>query len=550
MKPLTLFRDAVRGKEIVTVLVRYGFSNLLSKLNIPTGWIDRLVTKSDAPLTPWKRIRLAMEDLGPTFVKIGQIISTRPDMIPQPLLEELKDLRDKVRPEPFDAIEKVLNVELPGNWQDHFEFIDPDPVGSGSIAQVHLAVLKSTGEKVAIKVQRPGIERAITSDLEIINWLAKEIHERDEDLRPYNLPQVVKHLKKNLLLELDFKNEANNAKLFNARNPFAETIFAPRIYDEFTTQLIVVTEFVDGVSIANVDLPEETKKELAQSGGESIFHQIITLGYFHADPHPGNLLVTTDNRLCLLDWGMAGQLTRQMRYHLADLLTSVIKHDVEKIARTALRMSENSRSVNSQQLEMQITVTLDSYGSSISIDDIGSVMLDLLHVFGDNKIEISQNYVLLAKAVISMEQTGKSLDPNFNIGEIAEPFIRNLQTERWQPTSLLKKLFWAIDDGIYKFFEFPGNFSRILKRIEQEDISLNLHHKGLNGLTESVNRSANRLVLAIIIGSLIMGSSMVITTGVKPLLWGFPALGLVGYLFSFLFGVWVMIDILRSGGHK
>ena len=543
-------RDAVRAKEILTVLVRYGFGNLLTQLNIPTGWIDKLLNKAEHPLNTWERIRLAMEELGPTFVKIGQVLSTRSDSLPTEMLESLKQLQDSVKPEPFETVKRVLESQLGKTSEEVFSQVEESPIGSGSIAQVHKAFLANTGEVVALKIQRVGIESDLISDLEILGWLAKEAHERLADLRPYNLPRVVKQLRRSLEAELDFTHEANYSDIFSAKNPYVDHVFAPKVFSEFTTAKLLVTEYVDGVSPEDFKGTVEEKKSLAQFGGKSVFHQIICNGFFHADPHPGNVLVASDGRICLLDWGMVGQLTRQMRFNLADLLKAVIARDVEHIAFRGNRMGRHTRPVDQSHLEIDITRALDRFGPKINARDSGRIVLELLHVFGANGIALADDYIMLAKAVISIDQTGVTLDPEFNIAEVATPFIKDLERERWEPRHLLRKLMWTLGDGFWRMAELPVHVQRLLKRIEDEDIALHLHHKGLDELSESINKSANRLVLAIIIAALIMGSSMVITTGVQPLLWGFPAIGIVGYLISFVFGVWVIFDIIRGGGHK
>ena len=550
MKPFSLYRDAVRAKEIVTVLMRHGFGSLLDQINIPASWFDRFAQRREDPLTPWTRIRMVLEDLGPTFIKIGQILTTRPDILPPALIDELKSLRDQVRPEPFESISRTLKDAFGDELENTFSSIEPEPIGSGSIAQVHLATLRSTGETVAVKIQRPDIKPALTSDLEILGWLARELHERVDTYRPYNLPAVVDTLKKGLLSELDFEQEARNATLFNARNPHPEKVFAPKVHKDISSRTVLVTEHVDGIPPDQIDAPPDIRRALVEYGGASVFHQMFAVGFFHADPHPGNILVTPDHRICFLDWGMAGQLTRRMRHDLADLLAAVASSDVERIARRAIKMMDSNRMVNEQQLEMEITQVLDRYGGELNLDDAGSVILDLIFVFGSNGIDVARDYVLLAKAVLSLEKTGDALDPSFSIVSTATPFLTALTKERWAPDSLLRNLVWKLEESLSCLNALPADALRLIRRIENEDIGIRLHHRGLEDLNRTLNRSANRLVLAIIIGALIMGSSMVITTGVQPLLWGFPALGILGYLISMVFGFWIIVDIFRSGGHR
>ena len=550
MKPLSLIRDAVRARQILTVLVRYGFSNLLEQVNAPTGWITKVVRREEAPYDLWQRIRMVCEDLGPTAVKMGQILSTQPDIIPAPLVEEFKKLQSHVNPFPFEKIRKVLEQELKGEIDDYFDIIIDKPIGSGSIAQVHKARLKESGEWVALKIQRPGIEKALKTDLEILHWLAREIHERISDMHPYDLPGVVQTLRKSLLRETDFTIEANNSKIFANSNPYEDVVFSPEVIDEFTSERLLVTEYIEGTRADKVThLSEEERISLAHHGGISIFHQIIIKGFFHADPHPGNIIVTPDKRICLIDWGMTGQLTRHMRYHLADMLTALKGKDAERITRVALAMSHNQKKVDSQQVEMEINQIIHKY-PSLDVGKIGRVMLDLINILGQNGIQLSRDYTLLAKSILSIEQTGHALDNEFDIGKVAKPFLEQLTMERINPIGRWKELLWNLHNGIFKLNALPGDISRLIRRIENEEVSVNLHHTGLNRLMDTINSSSNRLTLAIIIGALIIGSSMIITTGVAPLILGYPALGIIGYLMSFFLGVWIVFDILRHGRHK
>ena len=550
MKPLTLLRITPRAREILTILVRYGFSDLLAQLNVPPGLIRAVTPREMAALTTWQRLRLAAEELGPTFVKIGQILSTRPDMVPAPLIDELQNLRDQVKPEPLADIMAVIDAELDGAVADFFSEFADTPIGSGSIAQVHRARLLTTGEAVAVKIQRPGIERAITSDIEILAWIARNVHERVPTLNPYNLPDVVEVLREGLRLELDFNNEARNAELFNARNPYGDQVFAPRVYERFTTRRLLVTELVEGVSPDRAQLLPQQAANIARNGGNSVFHQIIRVGFFHADPHPGNILITPAGRLCLIDWGLAGQLTRKMRYRLADLLEAVMQHEPERVSRIAMTMNRENRLIDEQRLEMQVTNVLDRYGNPLQIAQIGHIFVDLVYAFGQAGVRLGRDYTLLARAVVTIEHTGKRLDPGFDIGKIAKPFLDELTWERWRPRNLMRQLTWSLQNGLLKLNDLPADLQRLMRRVESEDLGINLHHKGLEPFGNDLQHSANRLSLAVILGSLIIGSSIVITTRIGPELWGYSAIGILGYLFSGLMGIWVIFDILRHGRHQ
>lgn len=550
MKPLALLRVTPRAREILTILVRYGFNDLLTQLNVPPGLVRVVTPREVATMTTWQRIRHAAEELGPTFVKIGQILSTRPDMVPAPLIAELQNLRDQVKPEPTADVLAVLDSQLDGSVADHFDEFGEQPLGSGSIAQVHKARLKGSGEWVAVKIQRPGIERAIYADLEILAWMARGVHDRVPALRPYNLPDVVEVLREGLRLELDFNHEARNAELFNARNPYPEHVFAPRVLPRFTSRRLLVTELVEGVSPSRAGLMPEQAAAIARNGGNSVFHQIIRIGFFHADPHPGNILITPSGRLCLIDWGLAGQLTRKMRYRLADLLEAVMRHEPERVARIAVSMNRDNRLIDEQRLEMQVTNVLDRFGAEVDVGDIGHIFVDLVYVFGQNGVRLSRDYTLLARAVVTIEHTGRQLDPAFDIGAIARPFLDELAWERWRPAAVVRQVAWALQNGLLKLNDLPADLQRLLRRIESEDLGINLHHRGLEPFGDDLQRSANRLSVAVILGASIIGSSIVITTGIHPLLWGYPAIGIVGFVFSGFMGMWVVFDIIRHGRHK
>ncbi|MDX2109061.1 MAG: AarF/UbiB family protein [Verrucomicrobiota bacterium] len=551
MKPLTFLRDAVRAKEIVTTLVRHGFAEVLRDTETPVGWITKLTAPEHVGLTTWQHIRMICEDLGPTFVKVGQILSSRGDFLPQPLIEELKYLRNQVRPEPYDDIRKVIERELDGAPEELFTDIEVEPLACGSMAQVHRARLKTTGEYVVLKVQRPGIEKSIQADMEILGWLAKQLNKRIEGLRPWDLPAVVEELRQGLRLELDFTQEARYAELFNARNPYPKEVFAPKVFQDLSTRRLLVSEWIDGINIDDPKLPPESRCLLAKAGAKSVFHQIIIDGFFHGDPHGGNILAAKDGRLCLLDWGLTGQLTRQNRHHLADLLDAVSDSDISKVARIAQSMTRGFTWVDEQQIEKEVAAVLAKYGALPPDANIGRIIFDLMYVFGSNGIPVARDYTLLAKAIVSLTESAHSLDPTLSIAEAASPFLKQLAWERWNPEAVLKRTLWQVGDSLRRLHEMPADMQRVLRRFEREDLKINLHHQNLDNITDQATSAINRLVLAIITGALIIGSSLVIRANVPPLIWGsYSFIGVVGYTGSVLLGVWIIFDILRHGRHR
>nr|WP_246455922.1 AarF/UbiB family protein [Ruficoccus amylovorans] len=554
LNPLDLYSNAVRTKEIVTVLVRHGFGDLLEQLPIPRGWIKRFIPADAQHLNLWQRIRVVLEDLGPTFVKFGQILSTRPDVLPEPLIAELKLLRSKVKAVPFEQMQPILLSELGEETGTHFSEFDETPVACGSIGQVYRARLRRDGSVVAVKVQRPNLKKPIKADIEIIGWLARLLHDKVEELRPYDLPDIVAETGKGIMQELDFTIECRNAQLFNALNPDPEHVFAPHVYDEFTTARLSVCEWVDGVSPGDPSITPEEGKELARIGGNSIFQQIVITGFFHADPHGGNILITPERRLCFIDWGLAGQLTRQMRYFLADLFAAIASSDPEKVVRVVNVMAVGKDRLDEIKLEKETGFVLRKYQNKFGKSEpVGEIVLELLYVFGVNGITLARDYSLLAKAIVSIEESGLDLDPSFDIRTIARPYLKKLAYERWNPINLLKQNWWGLQGHFARLRELPGEVQRFFRKMEDGDIAIKLKHEGFESLISSFDSGINRLSFSLIIAALLIGSSFIISGTIQA---GHASGSLLvhiataGFISAGVLGGWLIFDILRHGRHK
>lgn len=546
MKPFNYLANAVRAPEIVAILVRWGFEDLLLQLDTPQFLLKNLVRKKVTHLTPYERMRNACEELGPIFVKFGQILSTRPDRLPEPLVMELKKLRSEVEAQPFEKIKVVALKELEGELEDVFAEFDPVPIAAGSLGQVYRAKLLSTGEQVAVKIQRADIHKTISADMEIIGWFARQVHARIEELRPYNLPSLLREAEKRLEEELDYNNEADNAEIFIALNTQPE-VYAPKVHRDLSSRRILVTEWVDGFAPDQITLSPEDARKVARLGGESIFHQIVGTGFFHSDPHPGNLLITAEQKICFIDWGQAGQITLEMRYHLADLFAAITNRDGDKVIRVAQQMSVDNKRIDHRRLEKEVTFLLNKHRKfGPAGTKIGTVGLEMLYLFGSNGIEVSPDYALLSKSILCVEETARILDPNFDIQVIARPYLEKLNKERWSLASIQRHSLYPMLNTLRNLQLIPENLQRILQKVEDEELQINFHHTGTENLEETFNASMNRLTVGIIIGSLLIGSSLVITTGVKPLLWGYPAIGIVGFLVSGLLGLYIVLSTLRK----
>lgn len=547
LKPFEFIANAVRAKEIVTVLARYGFADLLQKLDLPPRLLSALGKMAPPKRSQWERLRIVMEELGPTFIKFGQLLSMRPDVVPESLIKELRKLQEDVPPVSFDQIRPILEEGLGQDLFSVFSEFEEEATAGASMAQVHRARLVSTGEKVAVKIQRPDLEKVIDADFDILMWLARQAHERIEDLRPINLPGVLEAMRDGLERELDFRREARGLSFFSRRNAYPKDVYAPKIFDDFCTRRVIVMEWIEGRRLEQVTPGSDEAKRLSYVGARSMFHQIMIEGYFHADPHAGNIRVLADGRLCFLDWGATGQLTRRMRYGLVDLFRSFVKADAEQVTRIGINLADTGESIDRRRMERDVNLAIrEHYNSDTGEGDVGRAILSLLYVFGRNGVDLARDYSLMAKAILCVEETGSTLDESFNIKDEFEPVLKKLVQERRNPKRVAESFRDSFQLGFEQLQGMPEEALRILKKIEKDNLKINLQHRGLEDLDDAISDASNKITLGIIIGCLLVGSSLIVTSNVPPIVFGFPILGIVGYVLSFLLGLYVAFDILRG----
>jgi ubiquinone biosynthesis protein len=551
VRPFDFLAHAVRAKEIFAVMARNGFADLLQQAGAPSGLWGRILPEPAQKRTTDERIRMAAEELGPAFVKFGQLLSMRPDMLPQSLILELRKLQDSVQPLPIAEMMPVLDEELGRPHTELFVDFNETPAASASLAQVYRAALKEGGRPVAVKVQKPGIRRTIEIDLDLAAWFAGQLHHRSAALRPYDLPAIVEQVRKGVLRELDFRHEARNQEFFNTLNPQPALVFAPEVIKHLSTERVLVTEWVDGTAVGKTALGAEEMRTIATNGATSLMQQVLVDGFFHADPHAGNLIVTADRRLAFIDWGMVGHLTRRLRYALADFLVAAIDQDAERIVRIAADLAPSDARPDLREMEKEVTLALrEELNFAIGRQQVGRAMLRLLFILGSNGIPLSSDYSIMAKSVLSIEEVGRTLDPAFDLRTCAEPVLERQHRERWNPRTLLRGFQYFARSSLNGLRELPSELSRLSRRLEHDNLTVNFQHRGLEHLEETVGTAANRLTLGVIVGSLIVGSSLIVTTGAGPRLFGHPALGIIGYLISALFGLYIVFDIVRHGRHK
>ena len=543
----TALTNMKRLKEIVVILLRYGFRDVAQRLDLP-GVSAGEEGADHGHLTTWSRIRHALEDLGPTFVKFGQIMSQRPDLLPADLVAELAKLQDQVRPEPFDQVRRSLEKALGRRVEEVFSEIDQIPLASASMSQVHRAVRADDGRVVAVKIRRAGITAKVTSDLDLLAALAHRLHENVEELRLYDIPRVVENTRYTMLRELDFSREGRNLRIARANLASDPGVAVPKVHPDLTGHAVLTMELVQGRRLTELDgLAPEQGRDMARAGLRSVVTQILHHGFFHADPHPGNLMLLDDGRVCFLDWGMVGRLMSRDRNQLVDFIKAAVDRDAEWFTESLMGFVDHPPQVDRRGLETELADMLESY-YALDLDqvDLGGFLTEVAETLRRHSLGVPSSFAVMIKALVTAEGTARRLYPGLNVAAEAEPLIRDLALERSKPGALWRR-FRTFFRHLADFGEeLPRRAVSLGEKLEQGQLSIGFEHKNLQGLIDSLEGSTNRLTLGLIIAAMLIASSLIITTGLKPHLFGFPALGVIGYSISGVLGLWLMITIIRS----
>jgi ubiquinone biosynthesis protein len=454
-----------RFKDIVTTLLKYGLDEAVQRLNFPGAKLIKRVYTVDREMGIYERIRCVLEDLGPTFVKFGQIMSLRPDLLPSDLLFELSKLQDEVPPVEISKIRQVVEKGLGQSIENVFSVFDNESIAAASISQVHRAVLKTEGLIVVAKVQRPGIRKKIQADLDILENVAHRLHENSDDLKPYDLPNLVSVVRRNLIREIDFGIEAQNLRI--ARTFASETdVHIPEVYNEYCSEQMLVMEYVQGEKIRDIDIGGEDAQDLAKQGLNAVIKQILEDGFFNADPHPGNLLVTADMQLCILDWGMVGHLTERDRYELIDLLKSVVDKNSDALVHVVLRLSKFAGGeIDNRALERELLYILNTY-YAVPLQDvnIGKLLLAIMTALRNYHLQLPPDLVMMVKALVTAEGTARQVYPEIDVVSEAKNYISRLAEQRFNPENLWRSFqtnfsnIWTAQRDIRKTCQHIGEF--------------------------------------------------------------------------------------------
>ena len=543
-----------RLREITTVLVTYGFPDVVARLKL-----ERTVAFGRRML-PWRRraapsgtaaerFRQALEQLGPTFIKFGQALSLRADLLPAELVAELARLQDMVPSLPPGVAEAAIERELGVPLRQVFAEFDSTPVAAASIAQVHRARLLD-GEEVAVKVRRPDIDAVIERDLAVLGLFARLTERYLPDADLYQPALLVAEFARAIRREQDLAREGRTIERFAKNFAGDATVCFPRVHWPATTTAVLTMQYIDGTRVLDIlAAPEKFDAGVvAARGGEILLKQVLRDGLFHADPHPANIFVLPGNVICLLDFGSVGRLDRKLRDGLARMVDAIVREDAERLSAAILTIGRPLHPLDDMQLRRDLTDLIDGYVGSILRDmSIAGLLQDALAVMRRHRLQFPADLMLLARAFVTIEGVCRRLDPTFNMVAQARPVIAGILRDRFAPSAVASRVSETGREMVEALQALPRDLMEVVGKARDDRFQIQFVHRNLEHLVREMDRASNRLSFAVVIAALIVGSSFVLQRAVGPQLFGLPAIGLVGFVAAAVLGLWLAIGILRSG---
>jgi len=552
---VSVMRDLSRMRDIAGIMMRYGWGDLIKRLGLMNGamgragdWLRPKAALEVMHLPPEVRARLALQELGPTFVKLGQVLATRADLFPPQWVAEFSCLQDQVPPVAFDELLPELEKALGQSPFEVFRDLETEAVAGASIAQVHYAKLQD-GTPVVLKVRRPNIRATIDADLRLLSHLGRLLESEIPEMRRFQPGKIIGQFAKSLRKELDLAAEGRNTDRFALHFADDDRVLFAKVHWEYTSEDLLVMERIEGVAGNDMQKAREAGvdlKALASLGADTVLKMVLIDGFFHADPHPGNVFFLPGNRLAIIDCGMVGRITAERRDQIADLLASLVSRDYEAILNILIEWAGDVQ-INETKLAMDLDEFFFYYESaSLRQISFGKMLSDLTAVMRENHLSVPADLAMLFKALITLEGLGRQLDPDFQIVLHLTPFVRQVIVDRYKPGVLLKRGQRGVKDALGLLTTVPRDVARMIRDIRRGRIKIEFDLKRLDHFGHQIDHSTNRLTLGLLTSALIIGSSIVMTVKGGPTLFGLPAFGFLGFFIASLFGLVLMISIWRS----
>lgn len=538
--------------NVLSILSKYGFDDIIARTSaekfLPKGFVRSKRGEEIFKLSVYKRVRLVLEELGPTYVKLGQMFSNREDILPPEMIAELAELQDNVPAEELDIFSKMAE-ELLIEPEQYFEYINPQPIASASISQVYVARLIN-GEKVVIKVKRSTIDEIIRSDIMIMKDLAKILEKNYDAARKMNLNQLINSFESNMYRELSLTNELHNIERF--RKNFAERpeVYVPDTYKELSNNSILTMEFIEGFKVNNKEKIIETgmlPKEVAQSGIVLFMKMVLEDGFFHADPHPGNVFIMADKKICFIDFGSMGQIMKSDMELLEGIIENFLLQDARKIIRLIKRLALDYHIEDEKKLERDIYDIFQMLEhTALNEINVNDIVAKVKSIMASNNVLMPEFVYLLLRGISIIEGIGKQLDPELNVMESMRPYANELAMKKYGPKEIARKSVKHLKILASNLQNLPDDLTMLLEKIKDDKLKIHFEIEGLEEVRKTLQHASNRLTYAIIIAALSIGSSILMMAKIPPLFFGNSFLGLLGFLISGILGIAIIYSIWKK----
>ncbi len=551
ISPIKFFRNLGRTREIVTILLNHGFGDVVERLRLMRymRWWRRVILRKPEParrVTVAQRIRQAVEELGPTFVKFGQVVSTRPDLVPAAIIAELEKLQEHVGPFSGEEAIRILETELGAPVSSLFAQFDREPVAAGSLGQVHRAV-HLDGRLLAVKIRRPNVVRDVERDLSLMADMAILIERHLPEAEIFDPVGLVNQFARVIRREIIFSREGRTMDEFRRLFRNDATLFVPAVCWELTNEGVVTMEFVDGLKVSDREtLVGEglSPAGIAANGARIFMRMAFEYGFFHGDPHPGNMRILHNGVIGLIDYGMVGRLEEDKRDQLIDLLLAVSQGNVRGCVDQVLLIGKPFRPVDRPLLQSDVRDFIESfYGVPIEKIDVGRLLTDFVTILSSHGIRYPADLMLLIRAIITLEGVASELDPNFNLATHLAPVLSQIVRERYNPQRVASRFVADARELLGVLHDLPVHVGRTLEKLSKDDLRIHLEHEHLDRLINELDRSSNRVVIGLVMSSLIVASALVIRSAGMATWW----ISVPTFVLSSLLGIWLIYGVFRSG---
>lgn len=544
MKLLPNIQHLKRYKDIALLVFKYGNSELFKN----PAFDEILEEEQPAPAEGIDPEQLTddLERMGPTFVKVGQLLASRADLLPAAYLNALSRLHEDVKPFPYEEVEKIVKEELGVRISKGFSFFSPEPLAAASLGQVHLAALRE-GRPVVVKIQRPGIRAQIMEDMEVLEEIAGFLDDHTEAGRRYQFLKLFDEMKKNLLRELDYRKEAGNLVTLSQNLREFERIQVPLPIDDYTTSRVLTMEYVSGKKITELGPLVSLEVDGARLA-DDLFHaylkQILVDGFFHADPHPGNVYLTEDRRIALLDLGMVGRVTSQMQEQLLRLLLAVSEGQAEEAATVVIEIGEKQDAFQELAFRRKFAdLVIEKKDALLQEIDVGKLILELVRQAGEHGLYVAPELTLLGKTLLQLDQVGRTLDPVFNPTEAVRRHVTGLMQRRTRKSMSLGAIFTSMLEMKEFAGHLPGRLNKILDAISRSELEVKIKPLDTHLYLEGFQKIANRITAGLILAALIIGAALLMRVETPFRIIGYPGLAILCFLAAAGGGFWLVINI-------